>query len=607
MAPTADTKPAAKQAPLWPLCLLPDRAQRALTPLCGSARALALALSLSFAVALLVLLCVGAVAWSHKDVSRQPAFSEREAALVQRLLEADEATLMTAAGEMHTDFHLTPAASAQDAKRRRSHLPKLASAQVLPDIDGGVPPPPLTTSSSSSSSSTSGTPSSSNSGGGGAKWSYNSPRTGPFNWGNLDPSYAICSSGHRQSPIDFKVVDPLRHPAQAALPSAVRVDASLRHILFNYLATNVTMVHKNSGDPDPPVDGVVNTGQSIQVSYEPGSGITVDDRRFELKQFHFHSPSEHTLNGRHFDMELHLVHEHAETGDRAVVGLWLEVPKPVVQAVHDLRGQYSALDDLTDFNTQGEVRRLLHSGANPFLDALDWDHLPAAEGEVKVLSDRSLNVFDALPFEQGYITYAGSLTTPPCTENVRWFLLKSPVSCSIAQRNEFQSIFGTNARPTQLLHGRNVTMTLDSETPANNDPGVSHNVFLLVLGALLVCAMLLTFAILFLCTRTQHRLARAADDSRSRLYALLSPSVQGGAVGAVKPHASSADPFSYQSIGNPLDEELEDGGRYRAPIAVHAQAAQAGNAATAEPLRANQPQGNGRDISASAAHAGPVY
>ena len=294
-----------------------------------------------------------------------------------------------------------------------------------------------------------------------AHWTYASPRTGPFMWGNLDPKYVSCNAGHRQSPVDFKVVDPVRHPSLASLPSAVRTDPSLQHILFNYAPANVTLLHH---DNVTHIDTLLNNGHTLQVTYESGSGIYVRGRRFDLAQFHFHSPSEHTLNGRHFDMEMHLVHAAPDgSGRLVVVALWLEVPRGVVAAIHDLRGQYSSLDDLHDGNTFGEVKRLLHVGASPFLQSLGWTKLPQSPGAAAHATTPVLNVFDALPFDQGYLTYEGSLTTPPCSEVVSWYVLKAPIAVSLAQKNAFVALFGQNARPTQLLHGRNVTQTVDQE------------------------------------------------------------------------------------------------------------------------------------------------
>jgi len=105
----------------------------------------------------------------------------------------------------------------------------------------------------------------------------------------------------------------------------------------------------------------------------------------------------------------------------------------------------------------------LHVGASPFLESLGWTKLPQSPGAAAHASTPVLNVFDALPFDQGYLTYEGSLTTPPCSEVVSWYVLKAPIAVSLAQKNAFVALFGQNARPTQLLHGRNVTQTVDQE------------------------------------------------------------------------------------------------------------------------------------------------
>ena len=333
-------------------------------------------------------------------------------------------------------------------------------------------------------------------------------------------------------------------------------------------------------------------------------------------------------------MEMHLVHRRPQDGYLAVVGIWLQVPPGVTSAIHDLRGQYATLDDLDDQNTSGEVNRLLHSGANPFLEKLNWKHMPStAMSSVLPLGDdedgpgaaKLLNVFDVLPFDQGYMTYKGSLTTPPCSEIVDWIMLKSTIPCSLAQKNAFVKIFGQNARPTQLLHGRNVTQTADqargkrhcdrekqpeqteeheqSERDNQADEhcrvfsltmsslcscccvcacstvsliptGVNHDLFVGVVGALIVVSLLLVFGVIFLCTRSQHRLARTMPFSSNGGYQMIgsgsSPLQQygngnGGGGGRGREHA-------YQAI-NPLDDELENGNRYRATAQANAQAA----------------------------------
>ena len=431
-----------------------------------------------------------------------------------------------------------------------------------------------------------------------AHWTYSSPRTGPFNWGNLDPAYAACSSGHRQSPVDFKIVDPIRHPAAAALPSAVHTDPNLSHILFNYLPSNVTLIHHANVTH---IDSTINNGHTIQVNYERGSEIFVNEQRFDLIQFHFHSPSEHTLNGRHFDMEMHLVHQRpSDPASLAVVALWLEIPHGTISAIHDLRGQYSSLDDLSDANTSGELRRLLHLGSNPFLDRLNWAHLPADPSEVPLPpQDTLLNIFDILPFDQGYITYQGSLTTPPCSEIVEWLVLKSPISCSLAQRNAFQKIFGQNSRPTQLLHGRNVSATVDQERVEIISSGVSHDLFMVVMGALIVVSLLLLFGVIFLCTRTQHRMGRnigfaahggayaPIGNSHYNQHVEPSPGYLGSTAAGGGGGKLSTSNHVYHAI-DPLDDEMENGNRYRAAAQASAQA-QSGATALAMQQQQQQP------------------
>ena len=207
----------------------------------------------------------------------------------------------------------------------------------------------------------------------GPNWSYRGA-DGPSHWGELDKGFAACQSGHQQSPID------IRAPKAADLPP-------------------------------------------IQVDYEPGSSITVGARRYELKQFHFHHPSEEKINGKGYAMVAHLVHAAAD-GSLAVVSVLL-----------DARGS-----------------------ANPLISRL-WQYLPAQEGPEKTYDDVQIDVTGLLPTDRGYYTFTGSLTTPPCTENVTWFVLKSPQPISQGQADAFGRIYPRDARPTQPLHGRDVLMS----------------------------------------------------------------------------------------------------------------------------------------------------
>jgi carbonic anhydrase len=167
---------------------------------------------------------------------------------------------------------------------------------------------------------------------------------------------------------------------------------------------------------------IVNNGHTIQVNYAPGSFITVGDTRYELTQFHFHHPSEERVNGKGFEMVAHLVHR-APNGALAVVAVLLD---PGV--------------------------------ANPAIARL-WQHLPNHEGPEQLLDDVQIDVTGLLPQDHGYYTFSGSLTTPPCTEDVTWFVLKTPMRISQSQADAFGKIYPRDARPVQPLYGREVLVS----------------------------------------------------------------------------------------------------------------------------------------------------
>lgn len=167
---------------------------------------------------------------------------------------------------------------------------------------------------------------------------------------------------------------------------------------------------------------IVDNGHTIQVNYGPGSSIRVGDRQYVLKQFHFHHPSEETVHGRHHEMSLHLVHADA-AGTLAVVAV------------------------LLDPGTENTLVRQL------------WSLLPKEEEKEERRDDVQLNAADLLPADRGYYTFEGSLTTPPCSENVTWLVLKQPVAVSTRQIAQFSKRYPDDARPTQPLHGRVVRET----------------------------------------------------------------------------------------------------------------------------------------------------
>ncbi len=160
---------------------------------------------------------------------------------------------------------------------------------------------------------------------------------------------------------------------------------------------------------------ILNNGNTIQLNYDAGSVAYLDGQEYELLQFHFHTPSENHVDGSAFPMEMHLVHKNAE-GGLGVIGVLFEA---------------------------GEE--------NP-LFAKFWDFLPREEGEVP--SDLRIDITDVLPGEPHYYAFDGSLTAPPCSEGVKWFLMEDAVQASRGQMDKFTSIFGANARPIQPLNGR---------------------------------------------------------------------------------------------------------------------------------------------------------
>jgi carbonic anhydrase len=218
-------------------------------------------------------------------------------------------------------------------------------------------------------------------------WTYEGAE-GPDQWGELAPEYALCGEGRSQSPIDIT--------GEQAV--------NLADLTLNY---------------SPSVLNIFNNGHTIQVNYDAGSSLIYNENEYALEQFHFHHPSEHTLNGESFGMELHFVHGDAN-GAKAVVGVLLA----------------EGSDDNTAY-------------------APVFDNLPPEEGE-PASTELMVNAADLLPEQVQYYTYMGSLTTPPCTQGVRWLVLDTPVTLSAAQLAAFEAIFELNARPVQPLNMRDL-------------------------------------------------------------------------------------------------------------------------------------------------------
>ncbi len=224
-------------------------------------------------------------------------------------------------------------------------------------------------------------------GSGKAHWGY-SGDSGPEHWGELDKKFAACSKGKNQSPINLTGF----------------VEADLEAIKFNY-QTSVTEI--------------LNNGHTVQANYAKGSTIFIDGKAFELKQFHFHAPSENHINGKSFPMEAHLVHADKD-GNLAVVAVMF---------------------------TEGSSNHLFESL---------WKKMPKKTGDKHAIS-ADINAMELLPKDKAYYRFNGSLTTPPCTEGVRWFVMKQPVTISEQQVKAFEQVMHNgNNRPVQPANARPV-------------------------------------------------------------------------------------------------------------------------------------------------------
>ena len=229
------------------------------------------------------------------------------------------------------------------------------------------------------------------------QWDYE--EHGPATWGSLSPAFVACAEGHSQSPIDIT-------NAEASTEPAIRA---------SYKPASLRIVHNiHSAD-------VVNTGHSVQVNFPQGDSLTIGDTTYSLVQFHFHGPSEHSVNGKHFPMEMHLVHTSADKR-LAVVGV------------------------------------LIEEGAfNKAFEPI-FTNLPNKRGVETHLEHVTVDVQMLLPRNTSSYRYDGSLTTPPCSEGVKWIVLKHPVQVSAGQVKAFGAIVWSNNRPAQPLHGRKVVL-----------------------------------------------------------------------------------------------------------------------------------------------------
>lgn len=220
-----------------------------------------------------------------------------------------------------------------------------------------------------------------------AHWSY-SGRTGAEHWADLDKRFTGCRGGAAQSPVDLGGVQEKEDGGEA--------------MAFAYRGGTAELV---------------NNGHTIQANLRGAGTARIDGAAYQLLQFHFHTPSETTFDGKAYPLAAHLVHRDAE-GRLAVVAVLFRL---------------------------GEENAAL----KPVFASL-----PAHKGEKRKLA--ALDPAALLPGARGYYAYMGSLTTPPCSEGVRWRVFRTPLEISAAQLAAFRALYPMNARPAQPLNGREI-------------------------------------------------------------------------------------------------------------------------------------------------------
>lgn len=169
----------------------------------------------------------------------------------------------------------------------------------------------------------------------------------------------------------------------------------------------------------PPITGtVLNTGHELEINAGPGASASIDGQQYQLIRYHFHTPSEHTVGGKQYPAEIHFVHTSA-TGQNSVVGVFVE------------EGAHNAAMD-------------------PILAVA-----PSSKGQAPLPIGPASPAVLVPPTSSAY-RYPGSLTTPPCTEGIAWFVDSAPITMDHDQLAALEKIGHNNSRPTQPLNGRQV-------------------------------------------------------------------------------------------------------------------------------------------------------
>lgn len=240
-------------------------------------------------------------------------------------------------------------------------------------------------------------------------WAYSGPE-GPAYWGNLTKEFSTCSKGRNQSPINIQ---------ESTIDSLFKLEFHYNTVPMSILNNGHTIQinYSNINKAEANTVKIANNVYALPNATQYNSSLNISGETYKLLQIHFHSPSEHEVAGKSYALEAHFVHMNAQK-QLAVVSVLFK------------RGRQ-----------------------NTFIQKL-WNNMPTNAGAPTTYNQVVVNASDLLPANKSYYHYRGSLTTPPCSEGVRWFVMRNHLEVSDAQVARFNYIIGNNNRPTQARNQR---------------------------------------------------------------------------------------------------------------------------------------------------------
>jgi carbonic anhydrase len=268
---------------------------------------------------------------------------------------------------------------------------------------------------------------------GSCHWAYEGA-DGPDAWGTIcDAKYPTCASGKSQSPVDV-------------VTGSLKLEASAQTLGWNIpdksAAQFANLVKGQGGDSAYEL----YNGHTFQVEHIDAT-FTYNNVVYKLKQFHMHTASEHTIDGKHSDVEMQFVHttDDASAPNKVlVVGAFFKVQAGQGSPAF-MRDLVKAIPKLTDVGTA--------------IVPVDFQNI-AQTVMIGSLPHKGATEAGFTPNFKNYMTYQGSFTTPPCTEGVQWILLRNPVYIYGDDAKALAALMGDNYRPVQPLNGRVISTSV---------------------------------------------------------------------------------------------------------------------------------------------------